>query len=225
MEFGSSIDRATNARVIALYRQALARALPGVVELIPTFRSLMVSFDPGRVHPDSLQEKLLECLDEGGGEVSGGKSWTLPVCYEADYAPDLAEVAKQAGLSEAELVQLHAGRPYFVYMIGFLPGFGYMGEVDAAIRLPRRTHPRTRVPQGSVAIAGEMTAVYSLESPGGWHLLGRTPVPLFDPAAAAPVLLSPGDSVTFEPVSARDFHLIEDDLAKGRRAIAANEAA
>lgn len=225
MEFGASVDRATNAKVIALYRRVHARAIPGVIEMIPTFRSLLVSFDPDLVNPASLQEKLLECLDEGGGEVSGGRSWTLPACYEGEFAPDLADVAKEAGLSEAEVVKLHAGRPYFVYMIGFLPGFGYMGDVAEPIRLPRRTHPRTRVPRGSVAIAGEMTAVYSLESPGGWHLLGHTPVPLFDPEADRPVLLAPGDTVTFEPVGLRDHQLIADDIANGRRILTAGEAA
>lgn len=215
MEFGTQMDRRINARVIGLYKKVQHDSPAGVREMIPTFRSLLVIFDPAEIRPEDLQEQLLSMLEDVETDHAPGRRWALPVCYEGEFAPDLDDVAKDTGLSADEVRDLHTGRDYFVYMIGFLPGFGYMGDLAEAIQLPRRTNPRTHVPLGSVAIAKDMTAVYSLESPGGWHLLGRTPVPLFNPAWEKPVLLAPGDSVGFEPVSASDYAAIERDIAAG----------
>lgn len=225
MEFGKEIDRAVTARVIALYKKVGEEAVEGVLEMIPAFRSLLVLFDPERIHPQDLQDRLLRLLDETEFDHLTGRRWRLPVCYGGECGPDLAEVARDTGLSEDEVWQLHAGQSYFVYMIGFLPGYPYMGDIVEPIRVPRRPNPRIRVPRGSVAIAQAMTAIYSLESPGGWQLIGRTPVPLFDPKAERAVLLSPGDTVTFEPISARDFVAIEREFAAGMRVIEAEDAA
>ncbi len=225
MEFGKDIDQGITAQVIALYKYVREQDVHGVREMIPTFRSLLVLFDPDRVHPQDLQDRLLRLLDETGHDELSGRRWTLPVCYGGEFGPDLAEVARETGFSEDEVSRLHCGQSYLVYMIGFLPGYPYMGDVAEPIRVPRRPNPRIRVPRGSVAIAQAMTAIYSLESPGGWHLIGRTPVPLFDANAERPVLLSPGDVVAFEPVSARDFGVLEADFATGKRIIPAESAA
>ncbi len=225
MEFGKEIDRAVTARVIALYKKVGEEAVEGVLEMIPAFRSLLVLFDPERIHPQDLQDRLMRLLDETECDHLTGRRWRLPVSYGGECGPDLAEVARDTGLSEDEVWQLHAGQNYFVYMIGFLPGYPYMGDIVEPIRVPRRPNPRIRVPRGSVAIAQAMTAIYSLESPGGWQLIGRTPVPLFDPKAERAVLLSPGDTVTFEPISARDFVAIEREFAAGTRVIEAEDAA
>lgn len=215
MEFGTEIDRVINAKVIALYKRARHQMIEGIAEMIPTFRSLMVCFDPEKASPENLQEQLLGLLDDIECDDEPGRRWTLPVCYDEEFGPDIADVAVETGLSPDEVRNLHAQQSYFVYMIGFLPGYGYMGDVPEAIHVPRRASPRIRVPRGSVAIAKDMTAVYSLESPGGWHLIGRTPVRLFDPAASSPVLLAPGDIVGFEPISPQDYASIERDVQSG----------
>jgi KipI family sensor histidine kinase inhibitor len=131
--------------------------------------------------------------------------WRVPVCYESDFAPDLESVARQTKLAPEEVVALHSGTRYHVYMIGFVPGFPYMGDLAEALVLPRRADPRIRVPPGSVAIATAMTAIYPLESPGGWHLIGTTPIRIFDTAASPPALFAPGDAVEFEPVDSATF--------------------
>ncbi|MEH6496092.1 MAG: allophanate hydrolase subunit 1, partial [Pseudomonas marincola] len=138
------------------------------------------------------------------------------VCYEGEYAPDLEEVAQRSKLSTNEVIQLHSSMIYDILFIGFLPGFPFLAELPEILRFPRRTSPRLRVPAGSVAIANDQTAIYPWESPGGWHLLGRCPVPLFNSAWAEPSLLTPGGQVSFEAVSEKDFKTLETDLASGQ---------
>ncbi len=209
IEYGDAIDAAVNARVMALYAalETACRegALPGVIETVPSFRSLAVHYDPLRIGRADLAERLAPWLESTDGETTHGRTWILPACYEGDGAPDLAEVAERIGMTPTEVVALHAGTDYRVYILGFVPGFTYLGGVPEPLRLPRRTNPRTHVPAGSVAIAGEMSGVYPLESPGGWHLIGRCPVPMFDPAADPPVFLAPGDVVRFRPIGADEY--------------------
>ena len=218
IEFGSIIDPALLAEVNALdaavLRRKQAGKLPGVIETMPTFRSLTVFFDPLATDRDTLLGALQPLIDaaEHGTPVDG-RHWRLPVCYEGEAAPDLAEVAGAIGIGEDEVVALHSGTEYLVYMIGFLPGFPFMGDLPAPLRLPRRAQPRVRVPAGSVAIATGLTAIYPWESPGGWHLLGRCPVPLFDARRTSPSLLAAGDRVRFVPVSAEECRAIEAGLA------------
>lgn len=205
VEFGDRIDRRLNDRVIDLAARIDAVGPAGVVETVPTFRSLLVHYDPGATSGAALVETIRAML---GDEAAGPRRQRLvriPACYEADCAPDLGEVAGQAGLSTGDVVALHAGVRYHVYMIGFLLGYPYMGDLPPEIDLPRRTDPRTRVPAGSIAIAAGMTGIYPAESPGGWHLIGMTPIELFDPASPRPSLLAPGDLVSFEPVSAAEY--------------------
>lgn len=214
IEFGSVIDpallAAVNALDAAILRLQQAGTLTGVIETMPTFRSLTVFFDPLATDRDALLTVLepLIAAAEHGTPVDG-RHWRLPVCYQGEAAPDLAEVATTLGVSPDEVIDLHSGTEYLVYMLGFLPGFPFMGDLPARLHLPRRAQPRVRVPAGSVAIATGLTAIYPWESPGGWHLLGRCPVPLFDPRRAAPSLLAAGDRVRFVPVSAADYHAIE----------------
>jgi inhibitor of KinA len=141
--------------------------------------------------------------------------WRVPACYDERCAPDLAEVAKTKGLSIGEVVGLHSRTRYHVYMVGFLPGFPYMGDLPSELVLPRRTDPRVRVSPGSIAIAMTMTGVYPLESPGGWHLIGATPVRLFDSAWPRPALFNPGDAVHFEPVPWAEYERIGRAVAAG----------
>ena len=214
VEFGDGVDRALNDSVLRLSARVRAAQLRGVVETVPTFRSLMVHYDPLATDGASLTAALENLLDENRGETQPVKLWRIPACYAASHAPDLAEVAQHTGLSAADVVRLHSGGArYHVYMIGFVPGFPYMGELPAPLVLPRRADPRVRVPAGSIAIATNMTAIYPQESPGGWHLIGATPVRLFDLRRPRPALLSPGDAVRFEPVTVREFDAIRAAVA------------
>ncbi|MEL6767356.1 MAG: 5-oxoprolinase subunit PxpB [Pseudomonadota bacterium] len=202
VEFGREKDRALSAAVLAL-DAALAAAPPeGVVETAPSFRSLLVQFDPLVTDGPRLEAAIREVVGSGLSATEGAAThWRLPACYEGEYAPDLDDVAARAGMTPSAVVDLHAGIAHHVYMIGFLPGAPYMGDLPAAIDFPRRSDPRTKVPAGSVAIAVGLTVIYPVTSPGGWHLIGRTPVTLFDQTAggAAPALLRPGDAVSFVP--------------------------
>ena len=214
VEFGERIDRLLSDRVLRLSTLVRAANLPGVVETVPTFRSLMVYYDPLATDGASLSAALENLLDSGRGAAQPATLWRIPACYAASHAPDLAVVAQHTGLSTAEVVRLHsASTRYHVYMVGFVPGFPYMGDLPAPLVLPRRADPRVRVPAGSVAIATNMTAIYPQESPGGWHLIGTTPVRLFDLRRPRPALLSPGDAVRFEPVTVREFDAIRAAVA------------
>lgn len=216
IEFGDAIDPALLARVAALDHACMQAAFAGVVETVPTFRSLTVIFDPlvtsrSRLIP-ALQGLLAHTCESA---TASSRHWRLPACYEGDFAPDLFEVAQRCGLSTAALVEVHAHTEYVVYMLGFLPGFPFMGDVAESMQLPRRPKPRVKVPAGSVAIANGLTAIYPWESPGGWHLLANCPVPLFNAQSRSPALLAAGDRVRFEAVDAAEHARIARALAAG----------
>jgi len=221
IEFGDTIapqfQAAVNALDAAIARQQKAGALTGIVETMPTFRSLTVIYDPLQTSRATLEPALqaLTASDDDAPPVAG-RCWALPACYGGAAGPDLDDVAQRTGLDAAQVIQRHSSTGYVVYMLGFLPGFPFMGDVDISLRLPRRLEPRVRVPTGSLAIANGLTAIYPWESPGGWHLIGRCPAPLFDPRQMPPALLAAGDRVRFTPVSAEALADIEADLAAGR---------
>jgi inhibitor of KinA len=205
VEFGATIDARINRKVLALTAALQAAALNGVVELVPTFRSLTIHYNPLETESLRLQEQIRPNIDDFDHAEVPGRRFQIPVCYEAAFGVDLTEVGKVTGLSSAQVIDCHSAPTYTVYAIGFLPGFPYLGGLREELVLPRRQSPRLVVPAGSVAIAMAMTGIYPLDSPGGWHLLGRTPVPLFDARQNPPVLFSPGDTLRFEPVTADRF--------------------
>ena len=213
VEFGDRIDRAVSEAVLRLNACVRAANLPGIVETVPTFRSLTVHYDPLATGPAGLISAIEKLVDGGSAETKKSKLWRVPACYATNHAPDLADVAHRTGLSSDEIVRLHSGTRFHIYMLGFSPGYPYMGDLPEAIVLPRRTDPRTRVPAGSIAIAAGMTAVYPVESPGGWHLIGATPIRLLDPRWPRPALFTPGDSVQFEPIGTREFDAIRAAVA------------
>ena len=215
VEFGDRIDRALNAEVLRLDTSLRSSELAGVVETVPTFRSLMVHYDPLVTTRANLERAIASLLDRKPGSRSTGTLWRVPVCYDGEFAPDLAEVAHLTGLSPGEVIALHSGTRYHVYMLGFLPGFPYMGDLPPRLALPRRADPRVRVPAGSIAIATTLTAIYPYESPGGWHLIGATPIRLFDPERAQPALFAPGDTVQCEPVDPLAFASIKKAVDGG----------
>jgi inhibitor of KinA len=206
VEFASRIDAAVNAQVVALAASVRATALPGVRDVVPTFCSVAVYFDPLRTDVDALLARLdREAARTPPDPAPASSPVRIPVCYGGAFGPDLAGVARFAGMSEAEIIELHSGPVYRVFMLGFVPGFAYMGTVDPRIAAPRRPTPRVRVPAGSVGIAGAQTGIYPSESPGGWQLLGRTPVKPFDLGRLQPFLLQPGDAVSFYRIEAEDY--------------------
>jgi inhibitor of KinA len=213
IEFDDRIDPVINARAVALAEAIDADHTPGVRDVVPTHRSVAVYFDPLQTDQRALVEKL-ERLAERPAQTSAPRRdpIRIPVCYGGDGGPDLPRIAAFAGLSEAAVVDLHATTPYRVLMLGFMPGFAYMGLVDARIAVPRLETPRTRVPIGSVAIAGVQTGIHPREAPSGWHLIGRTPVRPFDLSRADPFLFRSGDDVRFFPIAQEEF----DDLDRAR---------
>ncbi|HSD41914.1 MAG TPA: 5-oxoprolinase subunit PxpB [Burkholderiales bacterium] len=219
VEFGDRIDRATSERVLALHDRVARAALSGVVELLPTFRSLMVHYDPARTTHAALADAIGPLAAGLEGVKPAARLWTIPVCYDLRFALDLEEVATRTGLTPAEVIEHHSGTTYHVYMIGFLPGYPYMGDLPARLALPRRENPRTQVPPGSVAIATTMTAVYTLASPGGWHILGCTPAALWSRRRTPPAVLAPGDKVRFAPIDMAEFERLAKAADSGEFAL------
>jgi inhibitor of KinA len=215
VEFGDRVDRRLSEAVLRLDALLAAARPAGLVETVPTFRSLTLYFDPLATTRADLQKSVRACLGHRRAPRHEARLWHIPVCYEAAFAPDLAEVARRTGLTPEEVAARHAATRFHVYMIGFLPGFPYMGDLPPELALPRRADPRVRVPAGSVSIATGLSAIYPYESPGGWHLIGTTPVRLFDLARPRPALLAPGDAVAFEAIDAGRFAAIRAAVEAG----------
>ncbi len=221
VEFGDRIDPALHARVMglagALHAAREAGELAGIVDLVPTFRSLTVHYDPLAIDGEQLGARLLQLAEAAGSSTSDGRHWLLPVCCDGELAPDLERLAEAKRMGTETVIALLAATTFRVYMIGFMPGFPYMGGLPPALAMPRLASPRKAVPARSLAVTGEMCAVYPWESPGGWNLLGRTPVALFDAAdEAAPALLESGDQVRWRIVERAEYDHLVGELAAGR---------
>ena len=206
VEFAERIDPEINARAIACADAIQAAQLAGVRDVVPTYRSVAVYFDPLHTDHDALAACLARAADQPVTPASAARDPVrIPVCYGGDLGPDLAEVASFAGMAESDVVQAHSGGTYRVFMLGFVPGFAYLGIVDARIAAPRRQTPRVRVPAGAVGIAGMQTGVYSADTPGGWQLIGRTPLKPFDPSRGDPFLMKAGDAVQFYAIDRDEY--------------------
>lgn len=202
---GDTIDVALNERVHALVRTLKANPHPALVEVTPSYHAVLVEYDPVRIRPEQVEDLVRSAAEAESPELAPGRTITVPVCYGGETGPDLAAVAEHTGLSEAEVIRLHTRPDYRVYTLGFSPGFPYLGGLDPLLETPRLANPRTVVPGGSVGIAGSQTGIYPAASPGGWQLIGRTPVQLFDPLRQPPALLEAGDTVRFEAISPEAF--------------------
>ncbi|MEM2367519.1 MAG: 5-oxoprolinase subunit PxpB [Candidatus Bathyarchaeia archaeon] len=217
VEFGDVIDLAVNSKVIALNEALLKADIKGVEEFVPTYRSLLVRYNPAEITYDQLAVRIKEIEEalESKQAKTGGRKLIVPVIYGGAYGPDLGYVAQYHRLTEEQVVRYHSGKDYRVYMIGFVAGFPYLGDVPEEIATPRLETPRLKVPAGSVGIAERQTGIYPCEAPGGWRIIGRTPIRLFDPQKQPPALLKPGDIVKFEPVSEEDYKRIEELVRVG----------
>jgi len=206
VEFEERIDPAINARAIALADSLQAAAIAGVRDVVPTYRSVAVFFDPLRTNYDTLLERIERDAGRPAPDAARqAEPVRIPVCYGGDLGPDLGAVAAFGGISADEVIALHASATYRVFMLGFVPGFAYMGIVDARIAAPRHSTPRVRVPAGSVGIAGVQTGIYPAETPGGWQLIGRTPIKPFDANRAQPFLMKAGDAVRFYAIDRAEY--------------------
>jgi KipI family sensor histidine kinase inhibitor len=206
LEFGDEISSEVNEKVRRMALAIQPEAIEGIVETIPTYRSLLIIYNPVVLPIDDLKKRLY-LIERGLQQIPfpEPKLTRIPVAYGGSYGPDLEEVAKYHRISTEEVIRLHCSKPYFIYMIGFMPGFPYMGELPEELITPRLKTPRLLVPAGSVAIAQKQTGIYSMDSPGGWQILGRTPVKLFGPDREPPALLQMGDLVQFYPISEKEF--------------------
>ncbi len=209
---GDEISEAANAAVLALGRAVESRPPDGVVEVVPTYRSLLIVYDPLRTTAAQIRRTVEEIAARADpADLSPGRPIAIPVAYGGVLGPDLAAVAQEAGLSEPEVIALHSGGEYRVFMLGFTPGFPYMGTLPPRLRVARLASPRIRVPGRSVAIAGLQTGVYPIESPGGWRLIGRTPLRIYDPSRSNPFLLEAGNRVRFVPISEAEYERDPED--------------
>jgi 5-oxoprolinase (ATP-hydrolysing) subunit B len=205
VELGNAITEALNHRVHALDAALAAAKLAGVRETVPTYRSILVHFDPLIADSAALGARIVELARTCDSVRLAARAWTVPVAYGGEHGVDLNDVAAATGLSAEGVIRLHSGAEYTVYMIGYSPGFAYLGGLPEALHLPRRPSPRLMTPAGSIMQGGMQAAISPLAMPSGWHLLGRTPARAFDPRRAEPFLFRPGDRIRFEPISAETF--------------------
>jgi len=217
VEFGNVISPEVNSRVHALHDAVSKAKLWGVGECVPTYRSLLITYDPIKISYENLVSainNLEKSLDRYISKSARRKA-VIPVVYGGEFGPDLPFVSQYHSLEENDVVRIHSEHEYMVYMIGFIAGFPYLGELPDEIATPRLESPRIRVPEGSVGIAEKQTGIYPREAPGGWRIIGRTPIRLFDPSWQQPALLQPSDLVKFKPVSTTEFQQICVAVSQG----------
>ncbi len=216
VEFGDVIDPVVNARVREFCRILAERQVPGIIEVIPTYRSALVHFDPVVLTRESVHTLIRSALCvPAESQTQTRKITRLPVLYGGDEGPDLAFVARHANLEVDEVIRLHTQPLYLVYMLGFTPGYPYMGGLDPRLATPRLSTPRLKTPRGSVGIAGGQTGIYSVDSPGGWRIIGRTPVKLFDPESTPQFLFEAGDYIQFRSVLHEEYLQIAANVQDG----------
>ncbi len=215
-EFGNEISEEINAQIRAFTIALEKDAVPGIVELVPTYRSCMIHYDPGVISYRALTKRLEGVLGRLASiEIPPSDVLEVPVLYGGEMGPDLAFVAEHAGLSEQEVVEIHTSTEYLIYMLGFTPGFTYLGGMSGKIETPRLKQPRVKIPAGSVGIAGKQTGVYPIDSPGGWQLIGRTPVKMYDPDRETPILPKAGQYIKFRAIERAEYDEIAAAAEKG----------
>lgn len=211
VDFGNRVEISLSNKVLALAQELNALHLDGVLETVPTTRSLSVYYEPLTISTTELESRISGIVDHLQTAVVAGRSWRIPVCYDPSLAPDLKDVAERCRLSIDQVVELHSGTVYHAYMLGFLPGLAYLGDIAEKLALPRRNAPRARVPAGSLGIAERMTTIFPMATPSGWHMIGRSPAVLWQSDSGA--ALNAGDKVHFAPISLAEFERVQNDCA------------
>lgn len=215
LQFGNTIDPAINRKIAATVQLMREQHINGVTDVIPAFCSLLINYDPRVISYEQIKRRMeaLVKIDVTAGDTRK-RVFEIPVCYGGEYGPDIRNIADHAGMSVEEVIQIHTSRDYLIYMLGFLPGFTYLGGLDERIHTPRLANPRIRIPAGSVGIGGSQTGIYPMDSPGGWQLMGMTPVKTYDPDREVPILVEAGDYIRFVAIDEDEFHRIKELVDK-----------
>lgn len=217
IEFGKIISPDINRKIAATVQLIKAQQTPGVVDIIPAFCSLLINYDPRVISYEEIRDRMQTILKiDVKADAARKKIYEIPVCYGGEFGPDLDNIAQHAGLSPEEVIQIHSSRDYLIYMLGFLPGFCYLGGLDERIHTPRLANPRLKISAGSVGIGGSQTGIYPLDSPGGWQLMGMTPVKTYDPQREVPILVEAGDYIRFIPIDKDEFYRIKELVQSGQ---------
>jgi len=216
VEVGDKIEETANAKIRGLNIAISNSSFPGIVEMVPTYRSIMVIYDPIKIEFSDLVNKI-KSLEGSINEMSIPEANVIEIStlYDGEYGPDIQFVAEHNKLSVDEVINIHTSVEYLIYMLGFTPGFSYLGGMSNKIETPRLENPRAKIPAGSVGIGGKQTGIYPIESPGGWQLIGRTPVKLYDPERSEPILLKAGDYIKFKAINKKEYDNILDAENKG----------
>lgn len=216
VEFGKEISPEINQRISAVVQLMKEQHIEGLVDMIPAFCSLLINYDPRVISYEEIRERVERLIKVDIKSENGKKKvFEIPVCYGGEYGQDLANIAAHAGLSEEEVIEIHSSQDYLIYMLGFLPGFTYLGGLDERIHTPRLANPRIKINAGSVGIGGSQTGIYPVDSPGGWQLMGMTPVKTYDPERETPILVEAGDYIRFVPITEEEYKRIQELVARG----------
>lgn len=216
IEFGQEISPKINQKITSTVQLMKEQHIEGVVDIIPAFCSLLINYDPRVIGYEELKERMKNLVKVDVKSQAGKKRiFEIPVCYGGEYGPDIENIANHAGVSVDEVIKIHSSRDYLIYMLGFLPGFTYLGGLDEKIHTPRLANPRLKIRAGSVGIGGSQTGIYPLESPGGWQLMGMTPVKTYDPEREVPILVEAGDYIRFVPVTEEEYLAIKEQVEQG----------
>ena len=214
--FKQEISPEVNAKISAVVKLLRQQQTPGIVDVIPAFASLLINYNPQVISYHDLKERLEALLKmDMGTEQTAKVVYEIPVCYGGKYGPDIENIAQNAGISVEEVIEIHSSRDYLIYRLGFLPGFCYLGGLDERIHTPRLANPRLAIPAGSVGIGGSQTGIYPMDSPGGWQLMGKTPVRTYDPDREVPILVNAGEYIHFCPIDEAEFDRIKAEVDAG----------
>jgi len=216
VELEQRISEEINDKVRSLMKTLETAKITGILEMVPTYSSLLILYEPKKISYENLSKQIemfYQRLEKG--EEQKKRLFKIPCCYSSHFAPDLSDMEELTHLSKRDIISLHSGTNYRIYMLGFLPGFVYLGGLDPQINAPRLKTPRLKIPKGAVAIGGSQTGVYPLTSPGGWRIIGGTPIDFFDPQREEPVLCQAGDFIRFFPISGCDYYDIRQEILKG----------
>lgn len=222
--FGDTISAEINQRISSTVQLIRAQRIEGIVDMIPAFVSLLINYNPLVISYDALKKRLEKILQlETKASETVKRVFEIPVCYGGEYGPDLKNIAAHAGLSEREVIDIHTSCDYLIYMLGFLPGFCYLGGLDERIHTPRLETPRLKIPAGSVGIGGKQTGIYPMDSPGGWQLMGKTPVKTYDPERDPAILVQAGEYIRFVEIGEAEFKRIAGLVEKNEYQVTVRE--